>query len=247
MEPDPFKKKPLPIEEKPRQETSPKEKYKSSPQEILLGLRQVERMGEFLGGIIGEARFVKIVDDGGGVFKPHTRYENPRRIEFINKERAAYLVSRFLGFDFVPPTIIKTINGQVGSLQEFVEDAQTGNETSSEDILSREQLKLDVFDDLVGNGDRHGNNYLVKNGKIIAIDNGFAFDDIEDFRKPVIIQDDIPVDLADKLRKFASSQEQQDILRDLLAELLDDKIVDLFMKRVIVFIKSIKPDNTFDN
>ena len=45
-------------EEKPRQETSPREKYRSSPQEIVLESREFEREGELLGGNIGDARFV---------------------------------------------------------------------------------------------------------------------------------------------------------------------------------------------
>ncbi len=65
MNPDILKTKTLDREEDPRQETSPREKYKSSPQEIVLELRDFERVGKLLGGIIGDARFVKIRDDGG--------------------------------------------------------------------------------------------------------------------------------------------------------------------------------------
>lgn len=204
-----------------------------------------------LGGAIGDARFVKIRDDGGGVFKPHTGYEDypDQKRFFLSRERAAYLISRFLGFDFVPPTVVKVVNGKEGSLQEFVEDAQVGNEIEYEArrALSDEMSKLGIFDSLIDNWDRHGGNYLVKDGRVFAIDHGYTFNDIDNLKYRGMNVDEIPADLADKLRSFASFQEQQDILRDLLRELLKGDIVDAFMKRVASFIESIKPDNTFDH
>ena len=67
---------------------SPREKYRSSPQEVVLESRDFEREGELLGGTIGGARFVKIRDDGGGVFKPHTDYEDfPDQKPLSSQER----------------------------------------------------------------------------------------------------------------------------------------------------------------
>lgn len=57
-------------EEKLRQKASPKEKYQSSPQEVVLELRDCEGKGKFLGGNVGGARFVKIKDDGGAFSSP---------------------------------------------------------------------------------------------------------------------------------------------------------------------------------
>ena len=58
----------LKSEEKPRQETSPREKYRSSPQENVLESRSFEKTDKILGGSVGDAKFVKIRDDGGGCF-----------------------------------------------------------------------------------------------------------------------------------------------------------------------------------
>lgn len=232
-------------EEKPGQGTSPREKYKSSPQEVVLESRDFEREGELLGGCIGDARFVKIRDDGGGVFKPHTDYEGlSQKTEFINRERAAYLISRFLGFDFVPPTVIKTVNGKEGSLQEFVEDAQVGQEVRYEEIDRYERAKLEIFDGLIFNRDRHEGNYLLKDGKIFAIDHGFSLQ-LAYFLKSVYVEK-VPPDIAEKLRRFAGSKDQRDILRDLLAELLGEILADKFIKRVVAFVDSINTDLSFD-
>ena len=89
--------------------TSPKEK--------------VLREGEFslrtnLGGGINETDFVRIEGDGSGVLK------KVREKGCANRERAAYLIDRFLGFNFVPPTVLK---GEREVLQEFVEDAETAD------------------------------------------------------------------------------------------------------------------------
>lgn len=232
--------------EKPRQETSPREKYKSSPQEMVLSSRGFERTGKFLGGAIGNARFVKIVDDGGGVFKPHTDYEDfpNRKRYFLARERAAYLISRFLGFDFVPPTIIKLVDGKEGSLQEFVEDAQVGYE--AQNIPKEERIKLRIFDNLVCNTDRHGGNYLVKEDKVFAIDHGYILPSVSHLEYGDMDIDNVPTDLSNRLKSFMSSKDQQEVLRDLLGELLEGDIVDAFMKRVLIFIGSIGPNNAFD-
>lgn len=241
-----FKREEKLSQETPKQETSPKEKYKSSSQEVILESRDFEKEGELLGGNIGDARFVKIRNDGGGVFKPYTFYEyESERKSFISRERAAYLISRFLGFDFVPPTIVKVVGGKEGSLQEFIEDAQVGREIKYEEIDQYEGAKLNIFDDLIVNIDRHGGNYLIKDGKIFAIDHGFTLG-LEDLKDDFYIVN-IPSDIADKLRKFAESEEQKSILHDLLAELLDEAVAGQFLKRVTAFVESINEDYSFDS
>jgi len=44
---------------------------------------------------------------------------------FYTMERLAYTVSEHFGFDVVPPTVIREIEGEVGSLQFFLEDYVT--------------------------------------------------------------------------------------------------------------------------
>lgn len=78
--------------------------------ELDLEQRALSREGKLLGGIVGSARFVELKDDGSAVYKPHDTHEGEKRIELINKERAAYLIDRFLGFNFVPPTVVRELN-----------------------------------------------------------------------------------------------------------------------------------------
>ena len=232
--------------EESKETTPTKENYKSSPKEVILESRDFEREGRLLGGAVGDARFVKIMDDGGGVFKPHTGHDQKAQREYISRERAAYLISRFLGFDFVPPTVIKIVNGVEGSLQEFIEDAKTRAEVDYFEIDPSEKVKLAIFDILIANNDRNSGNYLIKDGKIIAIDHGFSlFPD--DFKNGIWDKINvIPADIAEKLRRFIEAEEQVCILRDLLAELLGEQIAEMFIKRLRAFVGAINDDLSFN-
>lgn len=122
-----------------------------------------------LDGGSGSVYFVSFKNDGDGVFKPKSGSE---------KERAAYLVDRFIGFDFVPPTVVRTIDGERGSVQKFIADAKEICDTPQEERDSRykpDLIKLWIFDYIIWNADRHGGNALVKNGKVYAIDHGYTF------------------------------------------------------------------------
>ncbi|HVS12364.1 MAG TPA: hypothetical protein VMV46_00435 [Thermoanaerobaculia bacterium] len=97
-------------------------------------------------------------------------------------EVAAYRLSRLLGLELVPPTVLRTIDGRPGSLQLWVEDAFTEADAivakqpvfGAARHLQRQVLK--VFDALIYNFDRHQNNLLYANdGRIWAIDHTRSF------------------------------------------------------------------------
>jgi hypothetical protein len=90
------------------------------------------------------------------------------------REKAAYIVDRLLGFNMVPKVRIAKYEGDVGSLQNWIEDTSPADATlrtySEDDIW-----KAGLFDIIIGNTDRHSGNFLTKLNKPILIDNGFAF------------------------------------------------------------------------
>jgi len=72
---------------------------------------------------------------------------------------------------------VKTVKGQVGSLQHFQAGYKTGYEAGKWiDVIARsEKQKMSLFDYLIANEDRHRNNWMVnKTGKVAAIDNGLS-------------------------------------------------------------------------
>ncbi len=82
-------------------------------------------------------------------------------------EVAAYRMSRLLGIDRVPPVVLRTINGERGSLQLWIENARTEHQALAEGIAlekpTQRYLQRQLmygFDQLIFNFDRHAANVL---------------------------------------------------------------------------------------
>lgn len=222
--------------------------FVSSPKELELTSNELAREGKLLGGCIGGATFVDLKDDGSAVFKPHKNYKNPARSEFINRERGAYLIDRFLGFNFVPPTVVRELGGQLGSLQEFIADAKTAAEVMGDEIPDMEKIKLHLFDTIIMNTDRHKGNWLVKDKKIYAIDHGYALDigNITDsFTRNLDEVVSVPPELNEGLRRFMGWPEGQALLQEELVELFGDERASVLMKRIGIFLSAIDEQQNF--
>jgi len=226
-------------EEKPEKKTHPL----STPEEKKLEVG--EKTGSFeLQGTVNKVFFVKFEDGAEGIFKPKNGEAftgtSVEKGTYFKRERAAYLVDRFIGFGLIPPTVIREIEGQIGSVQEFVPDAKTAAETLEHEkqAVASEMFKVWILDYLLYNTDRHGYNWLIRNQKIHAIDNGMSFgvrpgseDEPFDhyfahFNAP------FPQEMKDMFEKFLSWEQGKEILRDLLLELLNKKETDAFFRRV---------------
>jgi len=222
----------------PPAETSPRRKYESppqikSPQEDVLTSRE-ETSRKKIGRGVTDADFVELKDDGKGVFKA-VKYE---------RERAAYLIDRFLGFNLVPPTVIRQIGDQIGSMQEFIPDAKMATMDTIDNVLENyatEMIKMWLFDVIVKNIDRNNGNFLVKEkagenggGRIYAIDHGYSMHDDGYFEKEIgfcrgqgykkFLGKKLPDEIVTQMKKFLENTDGQKILEDLLAELLGKKM-----------------------
>ena len=101
-------------------------------------------------------------------------WENPEG------EAAAYELSKLLGLDMVPPTVMREIDGRTGSLQLWVEDAKLFADAADSAPRSRDWQRavsrMRLFDHLICNLDRNGRNYLVSSSwDIVLIDHSQAF------------------------------------------------------------------------
>ena len=144
---------------------------------------------EMLGvkGNCNKISFVRLKNGRAGIFKPKEGEKSCLKNEvktgtFFKRERAAYLVDRFLGFNLVPPTVIRKIKGKIGSFQQLVLDVNIWVNGLTIEILAlpswygKPLLKLWILDYLIWNSDRHTNNFLVDGeNKFWAIDDGFTF------------------------------------------------------------------------
>lgn len=215
-----------------------------SPLEEILSTREATSSDSLENGNTNIVVFVKLRDDGAGIFKPAGGEINLReRVRcgtYFKRERAAYLLDKFLGFDLVPETVIRTLNGQQGSMQRFIPDAKSGYETSGE-VLQRNQQqlrKLWMFDYVLWNSDRHDGNLLFDGQeKLHAIDNGLSFghDALRTYHSwtHTTLRDwEFPTGAVEQVQKLAASPEMQRILLDLLTELIPAAEAEACLSRI---------------
>lgn len=251
--------------------------YKSpigTPEEGVLSHYEKEHSMSLNGGI-NKALFVSLLGDGSGVFKSRAGECQGLRyyIEtgtFMYRERAAYLVDRFLSFNLVPPTVIREIDGQIGSFQQFIPDAVLGIKVAKdklmEDPYQQQLMRMWVFDYIIHNSDRHNENFLLHEPldesdlvgkKIHAIDNGLSFSPDKLRLYGDFFDQQLPKDILINLESFLANEINQQLCADLLAELISAKEVANCMwriKNVTGLIKKhngmlpwqVKDDLTFD-
>lgn len=109
-----------------------------------------------------------------GVWRPHL-------IDRARSERAAYEVARLLGFANVPPTVLRELDGEKGSLQLWIEGAEPLADLSDRrgdlpERFTEQMAAIWAFDKLIYNVDRHPGNILVgADGMLWMIDHTQAF------------------------------------------------------------------------
>lgn len=122
-----------------------------------------------------------------GIFKPQAgeRYLHDFDTGLWKRERAAYLLSEWLGWHVVPPTVVREIEPLgVGSLQYYVDNDGSHYfplyETRAD--LHPQFLRMAVFDLLVNNTDRKSGHVLLARSESAAgddhvwgIDQGLCF------------------------------------------------------------------------
>jgi hypothetical protein len=98
-------------------------------------------------------------------------------------EVAAYRLAVLLGLDNVPPTVVRSIGHDTGSLQLWVDDAMSERERRERDLSPPDlgewlhQMRvMGLFDTVIANVDRNPGNYLLTpDGKLWFIDHTRAF------------------------------------------------------------------------
>lgn len=92
------------------------------------------------------------------------------------REVAAYHVSQALGWNLVPPTVLRDGPQGVGSLQLFVAHDPEINYFNLDDRFVAHLKRFALFDFLVNNADRKGGHLLLSpQGKLWGIDHGLTF------------------------------------------------------------------------
>jgi hypothetical protein len=162
-----------------------------------------------------------------GVYKP-ARGERPLwdfpEGTLAQREVAAFVVSRALGWDLVPPTVLR-VDGPAGpgSLQLFV-DADPERHYFKFSEAEKQRLRpVALFDLLINNADRKGGHVLLgESDHLWLIDHGVCFH-LEDKLRTVIwdfVGEPIPGELLAGLRTFRRALKDDAAMQAELATLL---------------------------
>jgi len=127
--------------------------------------------------------FLVSIDDGDAtsmaVYKPQ-RGERPLW-DFPDgtlcfREVGAYIVSSALGWNIVPPTVLRDGSRGIGSMQAFIQNNPEINYFLLDESYAEPLMRMAAFDYLINNADRKGGHVLLADdGHLWGIDHGIAF------------------------------------------------------------------------
>lgn len=149
------------------------------------------------------------------------------------REAAAYVVSRELGWPNVPPTLVRNGPHGIGSVQLFVDFDPSEHFFTMEVQRAAEFRKVAVFDLVINNADRKGGHCLLApDATIWLIDHGVCFNEEPKLRTVIWTFIDEPIEpalLAD-VERFAAALARGP-LRDELSALLSPAELDAMVAR----------------
>lgn len=150
----------------------------------------------------------------------------------FEREYAAYLLSRFLGWRFIPPTVIREGPHGIGTVQLYIEPEQRIDDLLDE-IEYRTQLQqMALFDLIANNADRKASHFFLGRfqRQIWGIDHGLTFN-IDPKLRTVLWEfggEPVPEHLRSRLTRMERHQEQLFTLLD--PYLASDEILMLLVR-----------------
>jgi len=135
------------------------------------------------------------------------------------REYAACVVDAALGWQLVPPTVLRDGPAGFGAVQLFLEEDES---CDPHELLSShpdELRRIALFDVLVNNADRKAGHLLVDTtGHLWSIDHGICFHDEPKLRTVIwaFEGDPLPSDLVSDIEEMRSNAPLFEVLRDLL-------------------------------
>jgi len=170
-------------------------------------------------------------------------------------EVAAYQLDKLLGLNMVPPTVERRFNENRGSLQIWVDDTKSLKKLGEEKIkppsykvffYNRSLFLQRAFDNLIGNEDRHQDNYLIvmKDWRMILIDHSRSFRSSGKFVKQLtytekhpegpMIMKELPKAFFENIKSLTAEQ-----IKGAVGEYLSDEEIKAVMIRKDLIIKEI--------
>ncbi len=153
-----------------------------------------------------------------------------------NREVASFLTSRELGWQIVPPTVLRDGPHGIGSVQFYVDHDANTNYFSFTEALRPQLRRIAAFDAIVNNADRKGGHCLVdRQDHVWGIDHGITFN--TDHKLRTVIWDfagePVPDDLLANLEDLCGKLEDPNSpYSKALCDLIDGAEVRAFKGRV---------------
>lgn len=133
------------------------------------------------------------------------------------REYASYLLSRALGWHFIPPTVVRDGPHGVGTVQLYVEPLQHRGGRLGWGEHEDDLRRMFLFDVLANNADRKGSHFFLgkEDGRLWGIDHGLTFNVQPKLRTVIwdFAGEPIPPELRADLRRLARHEQ---IIRRLL-------------------------------
>ena len=152
------------------------------------------------------------------------------------REVAAFETSCVLGWEIVPPTVLREGPHGIGSMQFFVEHDPEMNYFSFTEEMRPQLQRIAVFDHLVNNADRKGGHCLVdRGGHVWGIDHGITFNIDHKLRTVIWDFAGQPIPdrlLADVQRLCSALDDPSSAYHQKLDDLLDPREIATFQRRV---------------
>ena len=210
---------------------------------------------EVLGGGINQTFLLKTSDTDGIqiVFKPGAGEDTQEIVPGIKpgtqyrREKVASLIDELLGIGLVPPTEIITEDvfhkGKEGSAQLFKEGFDTPFDLIGKgiippditDLTNRQRLDWQLLDEVLGNTDRHEDNWMVRRRAdgtydIALIDNGRCLSElgITGLKTKPASEQKLDSLNRSRLEKFLASENEW---RPEINRLVDNSAIDFMIKR----------------
>ncbi len=115
-----------------------------------------------------------------------------------NRETAAYLTSKALGWGIVPPTLLRQGTRGIGSVQLFIDhDPEEHYYTFDKPRFSGQLERMAIFDAIANNADRKGGHCIVDDDQHLwGIDHGLTFNASEKLRTVIWDYAGLPISAA---------------------------------------------------
>lgn len=159
-----------------------------------------------------------------------------------NRELAAYLTSEALGWNLVPPTVMRDGEHGLGSVQYFIEHDPDENYFTFGERVHAQLRRVVAFDCITNNADRKGGHMLLgADGHVWCIDNGLTFNHVNKLRTVVwdFQGDAVPPRLLADLRDLRDKLcDEADPYRLAMNDLLNPQEILAFQQRIERILKS---------